>query len=340
MEKGTEKEFYFQWHFLNKCNLRCKHCYQEGYTAIELSFDKLKKIADQITMALEKWDMYGRISLTGGEPFSSKQLFPLLEHLNSQKRIKSINILTNGTLITNDDIDRLKKISKLFEVQVSLDGDNADMHDSVRGKGAFQKAINGIRLLKESGFRVAIMYTVMPGNQEGVLGAIDLAENENVDAMTVERVTPCGQGANLTNLTSEDVKEIFYKVTERAKIIKNDLKIRRSRPLWVNTLHLIDNEAVKENVGGFCPVGLTAMAILWDGTVLPCRRLEIPLGNILKDGIFKIWYGSELLWNVRDKNKLKGKCNSCSNMARCGGCRAVAYAMTGDYMESDIQCWK
>lgn len=44
MEKGTEKEFYFQWHFLNKCNLRCKHCYQEGYTAIELSFDKLKKM--------------------------------------------------------------------------------------------------------------------------------------------------------------------------------------------------------------------------------------------------------------------------------------------------------
>lgn len=337
---SSEREFYFQWHFLNKCNLRCKHCYQEGYEAIEFPLEKLKEVANQIIIALNKWDMYGRISITGGEPFTSKQLYPLLEYLDGKERIKSINILTNGTLITEDDIKKLKSIKKLYEIQISLDGDCEEVHDTVRGAGAFNKALNGIRKLKENGFRVAIMYTVMPNNKDGVIGAIDLAEKENVDAMTVERVTPCGHGSNMTDLQSEDIKEIFYSVTERAKKIKNNLKIRRSRPLWVNTLHLESDEEKKENIGGFCPVGLTAMAILWDGTVLPCRRLEIPIGNILEDGIFKIWYGSELLWNIRDKNKLKGKCKGCNDMARCGGCRAVAYAMTGDYMESDTQCWK
>ena len=337
---SSEKEFYFQWHFLNRCNLRCKHCYQEGYEAIELPFSKLKEIANQILSALNKWDMYGRISITGGEPFTSNQLYPLLEYLDKKERIKSVNILTNGTLITSDDINHLKSIKKLNEIQISLDGDCKEMHDAVRGEGAFQRALNSIRILKENGFRVAIMYTVMPNNKDGVIGAIDLAERENVDAMTIERVTPCGHGANMTNLNSDDIKEIFYLVTKRAKNIANNLKIRRSRPLWVNTLHLENDEEKREHIGGFCPVGLTAMAILWDGTVLPCRRLEIPIGNILEDGIFKIWYGSEVLWNIRDKNKLKGKCNSCSNMARCGGCRAVAYAITGDYMESDMQCWK
>ncbi|MDI6793431.1 MAG: SPASM domain-containing protein [bacterium] len=64
------------------------------------------------------------------------------------------------------------------------------------------------------------------------------------------------------------------------------------------------------------------------------------MGNILKDGLFKIWYTSDVLWRIRDKNNLKGKCKGCKYIYSCGGCRAVAYAMTGDYMEEDTQCWK
>jgi len=61
--------FYFQWHFLEKCNLRCSHCYQKDYYAETLSVNNLLKIAQSLDVAMEKWHKQGRISLTGGEPF-------------------------------------------------------------------------------------------------------------------------------------------------------------------------------------------------------------------------------------------------------------------------------
>lgn len=333
-----DKQFYFQWHFLGNCNLRCKHCYQEDYAKSELDLEQLFKIADQIILALDKWDMYGRISLTGGEPFLSENLFPLLEYLNSKNRVLSINILTNGTLIDEETIPKLKKVEKLKQIQISLDGSDAESHNLVRGKMAFEKSINAIRILKKADIEVALMYTLMPNNINSVMDFIKLAEKENVDYITVERVTPCGQGSEMTTLTSEDIKTVYTEITKYANTMQSNLKIRRARPLWINTLK--DNTCENAVIGGFCPIGLTAIAILWDGTVLPCRRLEIPIGNILTDGIFKIWYGSEVLWNIRDKKKLKGKCGKCENIAFCGGCRANAYAFTGDYMEGDTQCWK
>ncbi len=333
----TSNQFYFQWHFLTQCNLRCKHCYQDDYVHGELPFEKLKEIADKITEALTRWNMYGRISLTGGEPLLSKSLFPLIAYLNANNRILSINILTNGTLINEEIVEKIKKFNKIKQIQISLDGGNAEEHDRVRGKGAFNKTIKGIRLLKSANIEVALMYTLMRINKESYMDFIHLAEEENVDAITLERVTPCGNSSISDVLSAEEVHEIYSNISRYSNHVKNGVKIRRARPLWVNTNCELDY--LSDRVGGFCPVGLTALAILWDGTILPCRRLEIPIGNIFTDGLFKIWYGSELLWRIRDKNKLKGKCHSCKNLARCGGCRAVAYAITGDYMEADPQCW-
>lgn len=336
MEKDTSREFYFQWHIFSKCNLRCKHCYQDDYSHGEMDLEKLKRVADQMILALTKWDMWGRVSLTGGEPFASEHLYAIMDYLEQSERIVSINILTNGTLITREDIEKLKGYRKLRQIQISLDGGNATTHDAVRGKGAFEKAINAIRLLKANDFEVALMYTLMKTNKDNYMEFVDVAEQEGVDYITLERVTPCGNSSVDDILTKEELRKIYMDITRRANGMEKTT-VRRSRPLWINTECENTREDVK--LGGFCPVGLTALCILWDGTVLPCRRLEIPIGNILEDGIFKIWYESDVLWNIRDKNKLKGKCGRCGNLAYCGGCRAIAYALTGDYMEEDKQCW-
>ena len=338
MERDSKKEFYFQWHFLNTCNLRCKHCYQENYKFTDMDLGNLLKIANEIITALKKWDMFGRISLTGGEPFTSKHLYDLLDFFEINNRIVSIDILTNGTLITDDDIEKLKSYKKLHQIQISLDGGTPEIHDSVRGTGAFEKAISGIRKLKSADMEVALMYTLQKLNIDDYNNYIDVAIKENVDAITVERVTPCGQSAMEDIIPAEKIKEIYNNITIRANEMSSKPVIRRGRPLWINTL--CNNTRNDCNIGGFCPVGFTALAILHDGTVLPCRRMEIPIGNILTDGLFKIWYSSDVLWRIRDKNNLKGKCKNCENIAFCGGCRAIAYVATGDYMEEDPQCWK
>ena len=332
-----KEEFYFQWHFMNSCNLRCSHCYQEGYFFEDLSWEKLLLIANQITNALRKWNMRGRISLTGGEPFLSPHLFPLIKYLEKSPEIKQFDILTNGTCITQDHIETLKSCRKLHQIQISIDGPVAEVHDRVRGFGTFDKVRKTIHLLRANQLEVSFMFTLMRKNMDYAIQVIDFAEECKVNAVTVERVTPCGHSSMPDVLTAKEIKDIYEGITKRANSVTSSLTVRRLRPLWINTAHL--NSVEHSNIGGFCPVGFTSLAILWDGTVLPCRRLNIPIGNILTDGLFKIWYDSDVLWTIRNKENLKGKCHGCHNVERCGGCRAIAYEITGDYMGEDIQCW-
>jgi radical SAM protein with 4Fe4S-binding SPASM domain len=75
-----------------------------------------------------------------------------------------------------------------------------------------------------------------------------------------------------------------------------------------------------------------------DGEAWPCSFLQVPLGNLLKDGAKEVWAGSPLLKALRDRRNLKGRCGACIYRSVCGGCRARAYLATGDYLEADPKC--
>lgn len=334
MEK---QEFYFQWHINNNCNLRCKHCYQDDYGFNSLDFGSLLYVKNEISKTLSKWNMLGRISLTGGEPFLNPYLFPLLDELEKDENVVEIGILTNGTIISTDIVESLKKYSKLREVQISLDGATKATHEKTRGPNTFDKSVEAIKMLRAAKINVAVMFTLTKVNMHEAVDMISFSESIGVNALTIERVTPCGHTNKSDILTKEELKSVYCKITEISNTLKSNLRIRRSRSLWVLTQEYCKDDKVV--LGGFCPVGFTALTIMPDATVLPCRRLNVPIGNLLKEGLFSIWYGSELLWKIRDKNNLKGKCHNCKNIAMCGGCRAVAYELTGDCMGEDVQCW-
>ena len=75
-----------QWHITERCNLRCAHCYQEGYAGIELPFEDLLAIMEQYKDLLSLWrsrrknrPVRGHITVTGGEPFVRTDFFDLLD---------------------------------------------------------------------------------------------------------------------------------------------------------------------------------------------------------------------------------------------------------------------
>ncbi|MCA1902619.1 MAG: radical SAM protein [Candidatus Hydrogenedens sp.] len=327
-------EFYIQWHILERCNLRCRHCYQSSFSFSELSDGTIMNIAKTIKNTLSKWRRHGHISLTGGEPFIRKDLiFKLLEFFESSNSISKIVILTNGTLIQEDDIKQLKSFKKLKEIQVSLDGGDAGSNDAIRGKGIFDKVIETLKLLKVNNLTVSIMFTLHRKNLDQVSKIIDLSNKIGVDALKIERITPISK-VPISEFWIEPLElKRIYEYIHKEKGIRSlsSLEIRTHRPLW----GLIDY-----NINGFCPVGFGMLTLLHDGTILPCRRLPIPIGNILTDGLYKVWYTSGLLWELRNRNNLKGKCSNCEYLYKCSGCRAIAFAVLGDYMAEDPQCWK
>jgi len=334
---NIENEFYFQWHITEKCNLRCKHCYHANYTsANELNLGELISIANKIDSTLKKWDKRGTLSITGGEPFVIKdKLFPLLHHINSQETIHHFDILTNGWLLNQGSVNELKRFKKLRRVQVSLEAGNRELNDRIRGNRSFEKTISAIRLLKQDGFKVAVMMTISRVNKNEVEPLINLLKKEKVDTFSAERFIPEGAGSSLKDefLAPKEVKDVFQRIYSLA-MKKDGGRILLYRPLFA----LLNGS--DPTVGALCSAGNNALTIMHDGTIYPCRRLPIPIGNALTDSFYKVWYTSEVLWNLRNPGNIKGKCSGCDFIPICRGCRAMAYAITGDYLSEDPQCWK
>jgi len=338
-------DFYFQWHITNKCNLRCKHCYQDNYTTDgELSLEEFKLIGNKIFSTLHKWNKLGDFSITGGEPFLHPHIIEILNFINSSSYVSRVDILSNGMFLTQDIINKLKRFDKLRYVQISLDGSSSYIHDEIRGNGSFNKSLSGIRLLIKNGIEVRLMFTLQRLNMFDIPNMIDLAITEKISGITIERIIPIN---NDNIFTTDEIYSIFKYVSDRSDLEYDKgtkLKILKYRPLWINLdpcrAKFGMNTPEYKDLGGLCSIGLDGVCILPDGNVLGCRRLPIVIGNLKYDSLEKIWTQSKLLWDIRNKNNLKGKCNSCEYSSRCGGCRSMAYAYYNDYLAEDPHCWK
>jgi MoaA/NifB/PqqE/SkfB family radical SAM enzyme len=105
---------------------------------------------------------FGEIFFTGGEPFILNDIYEMLAY--SSARVKT-TVLTNAMLLRGSRLDRLCAIANdRLIVQVSLDGGNAADHDSYRGRGSWDKTVEGIQLLQARGFRVRLSTTETPAN--------------------------------------------------------------------------------------------------------------------------------------------------------------------------------
>ncbi|MCK5853649.1 MAG: radical SAM protein, partial [Sulfurovaceae bacterium] len=154
--------FVLQWHLTERCNLRCTHCYQnEAIIKDELSLEENFMVVDKFVAFIKTLnkDSYSRgvLNITGGEPFVYKDLEPLLAYISQFKEYLSFNFLSNGTLINDKTIALIKKYKPLF-VQISIDGDKTS-HDRIRGAGAFETSMKGIKRLKENGVKVIVSFT-------------------------------------------------------------------------------------------------------------------------------------------------------------------------------------
>jgi radical SAM protein with 4Fe4S-binding SPASM domain len=335
-ELSVNDEFYFQWHLTERCNRACKHCYQDGKPSTELSLGDLRTIVGLMEEAVTKWGKKGTISLTGGEPFIRRDdLHAIMDQIDKSDNLIYYDILTNGSLIVGSEADTLKAHSKLRRVQVSLEGATAESNDAIRGPGSFDSTITAIRRLRNVGIDVSVMTTISRANKDEIPWLVDLLGSEGVTTLAFERLIPEGSGAGLSELVLSplDLQEV-YKTIHQIASNQPPVRILLYRPLFA----LLAPE--DPTVGALCSAGNNALTIMPDGTIFPCRRLPIAIGNVLADGFYKVWYGSEVLWRIRNPQNLNAKCRDCTLLTQCRGCRAMAYFTTGDYMAEDPQCWQ
>ncbi len=164
MANATSKLMAFQWKlwiYTNyDCNLRCSYCVAKSSPNAARRAIGLKNVTQLVDEALELG--FDHVFFTGGEPFLLKDIYEMLAY--SSQRVKT-TVLTNAMLLRGKRLEQLKAIAndKLI-IQVSLDGGRAEDHDAYRGQGAWDKTVEGIKLLQEAGFRVRLGTTETPAN--------------------------------------------------------------------------------------------------------------------------------------------------------------------------------
>ena len=149
------------WIYTNyDCNLRCSYCVAKSSPNAPRRAIGLANAQRLVDEAVELG--FEHVFFTGGEPFILPDIYAMLAY--SAARIPT-TVLTNAMILRGPRLEKLKAIAHPnLIVQVSLDGGCAEDHDAYRGKGAWAKAVEGIELLQEAGFRVRLGSTETPAN--------------------------------------------------------------------------------------------------------------------------------------------------------------------------------
>ncbi len=344
MSVSQAYDFVVQWHLTEKCNLRCRHCYQQGGKVREMSRAAVSAAVDEVAQMVEAWEeTYGlefspSFNVTGGEPFLRKDFYNILEKMIGAGF--ACYILSNGTLIDAKTAQRLAELG-VKGIQVSLEGPE-DVHEAFRGKGSFVAALHGIRNCLAAGVKVSVNTTLSRMNARYFLELMDLAITEGIPRLGFSRLVPSGRGSGLLPqmLEPDQVKSLYEKVLS---LKLEGFEIATGDPVAAQLGTPAPAEESEFPAGG-CAAGVAGLTICADGTVMPCRRLPIPLGRLGKDSLREIWAVSPVLEALRDKSRYGGRCGKCARWSHCRGCRAIAYGYTRaqgrpDFLAEDPQCF-
>lgn len=339
-----------------RCNLRCQYCfYADEMAALhDLPTGRWLALFDELG-DLGVMD----VTLTGGEVFTRPDLFTLIDRIiNNRMRY---SILTNGTLITEKEIEQFevgKRRLRLNSIQVSIDGSRAEIHDKSRPK-SFERALRGLKLLKEHGFPVLVRVTINRHNLYDLENIAHLLlEEVGLNSFSTNEAMPMGAGCenqgqvSLTAAEQLEAINIMERLSERyPEQLRAQAGPQAKLAAYAEMEHARrTGEKAKHWAMGClsaCGGPFGKIDILHDGTIVPCHILAgLALGKIGEDSLREIWLSHPTLKALRERRNIPMQevpgCETCEWAPYCnGGCPGLAYELTGDFNRANPEdCYR
>lgn len=265
----------------------------------------------------------------------------------SNKAPQEIVIKTNGTLIDDVFVDKIKKISgPKITIQVSLDSIDEDSHNHIRGNShAYCDAINGIKLLVANNIFTSVRSTVTPVQMPELEMIIQKGIELGVNRVGLSTIVPIGRALELDEM-------LFFKGSAKRAFIEEYKRLKNKYQLLIEVVTHEPQKACLENpdyttpdsdciyLGG-CTAGVAQINMKSNGDITPCALLDVPITNIFQRSIEQAQddYANSVLINNLLKKNLQGKCGICKFKNLCGGCRAVPYGLNKNPLGEDINCY-
>ncbi len=343
------------WNLVRRCNLTCKHCYSTSADRDfpgELSTEEIHAVMDDL-------HHYGVrvLVLSGGEPLMRRDIFALSER--AKKLGFFVALSTNGTLIDEPMANRISAVGYDY-VGISLDGMRAT-HDRFRRKtGAFDAALQGVRLCRERRIKVGLRLTLTADNAAELPEMLTLMQIEDVDKFYLSHLNYAGRGNRNRRLDAR------HSMTRRAmdllfETCLDDVLSERRREFvtgnndadGVYLLHWARSRFAPDRVAR-----LRASLARWGGNASGVHISNIDnlgdvhpdtfwshhrLGNVRDTPFSTIWEdcSDPLMAGLKTRPRpVKGRCGACRHLDICGGnTRVRAQQLTGDPWAEDPGCY-
>jgi AdoMet-dependent heme synthase len=344
------------WESTQACDLACRHCRAEAVPdrhPDELTTDEAKRLMDRVRE-------FGRVVfvLSGGDVLKRPDAIELVKY-GSQLGLKMGVTPATTPLCTTEKLKELKEVG-ISRVAVSLDGSTPEIHDEFRRvSGSFDWGIKILRECKALGISTQV---------NTVIGSHNVHDFDNLCALMAELgivfwevffLIPMGR-ADLSQMPSADeferIFEELYALSKRAPfdvkataapqynrvVLQHKVAEKREGKRTESTDVLTDgaHHSLKDGIGRARAVndGNGFMFISRTGDIFPSGFLPAKAGNVRTHDIVTVYRHNPIFKALRDPKQLKGKCAVCEYQPVCGGSRARAYAVTGDYLEAEPYC--
>lgn len=322
----------------NRCNLSCSHC---GYDFLNRDKRKELPISFFVNVLKEAKGLGAHaVNITGGEIFLRKDCLDLIE--SAVKMGYFATLESNGTLITDSDIKRLKSLGKSIRIAISFDGITPDVHEKIRGKGTFKLTKTLLQKISKEGIPARVNTVLQNGNIKEVPDIANFAVNDlGLGFRLLPFILEYGKGACACKTDGVPYAEIeklmdgfFYPfMREKGQLVNITIGLKMALvPIDIEG-HMI------------CPWGKSMIGVGPSGIASLCHvtnnNESFIFSDLKKESLTKIWEENEILERFRKFNPdtLKGVCGNCLAREVCrGGCRLNAFSSYGDFLAPDSQC--
>lgn len=345
------------WEVTRACELRCVHCRADAQTKPhpdELTHEEGLRLIDQI------YEMDNpMLVFTGGDCMMREDLFELAEYAkNKGMRISMVPSATPN--VTKEKMIKAKEVG-LSRWGFSIDGPTPEIHDMFRGTpGSFDLTIEKVKFLNELGMPLQINTVISRYNYDHLEQMVDLVSDLKAVMWYIFLLVPTGRGQLDACISPAEHEKVFRWLYDLSKRAPFDIKltaaqhyrrvvlqekareklIERGEIRYEDTI-TSDHASVIDGLSR-APKGVNDgngfIFISHIGDVMPSGLLPIKVGNVREKPLKEIYRESPVLKELRNPDLYKGKCGVCEFRYICGGSRSRAYAVTGDYLESEPFC--
>lgn len=320
----------------DRCNLRCKHCFGAFGIGSEMSLQQIEYVLDQLEEA-----GVCQIGLTGGEPFYHPDIYKIITMI--VERGFTLQTTTNGTLINQEFIDTFQRYGKkCFRLSISFDG-IPKFHDSIRGQGSFEKAMNCAKLLKKNGIEFAFNTVINSQNIESLNEFLQIMFNEGLYSGSFNIIQPVGRAKNNKELLlSGDPSTLCMQFLFVKNCIRKFAEMTgKSQYMYGASIHP-DGSETYEDMGFLAEIGLKSCAaganivtVCSDGRLLPCVFIEdflyengLEAESIFDKPLLEIWNTNKQFTYMRNRD-VNDQCKKCEFYQK--QCTSVCPAVSSHY---------